>query len=188
MLPAAEAKRFLRATLLDHRSALAAANPGAGQAAAALAPAALHRFKCVAGYRPIRGEIDPAPLMATLAAQGATLCLPSARPGQVLGFRQWSPGEVLASGGYGIEEPHQDAPAATPDLIIVPMAAFDATGHRLGYGAGHFDRTLEALRLSGPLFALGLAYAEQEIAAVPAEPHDQKLDAVLTEKGYRAFP
>ena len=187
MLPAAEAKRFLRATLLDHRSSLASAHPGAGAQATALAPPDLFRFRCAAGYRPIRGEIDPAPLMAALAARGVALCLPSARPGQVLGFRRWSPGEALNRGGYGIEEPRDDAPLATPDLIIVPLAAFDAAGHRLGYGAGHFDRTLEALRLSGPVFALGLAYAEQEVAAVPAEPHDQKLDAVLTEKGYRPF-
>ena len=69
----------------------------------------------------------------------------------------------------------------------MPLAAFDPAGHRLGYGAGHFDRTLAALRLSGTVFALGLAYAEQEVAAVPFELHDQKLDAVLTEKGYRPF-
>jgi 5-formyltetrahydrofolate cyclo-ligase len=186
MLNPGEAKRFLRATLLAdrlHRDPLAE-----GTAAAAAAPDDIFRFRAVAGYRPIRGEIDPAPLMARFAQAGATLCLPSARPGEVLGFRRWAPGDALARGGYGIEEPSADASRVAPDLIIVPMAAFDAAGHRLGYGAGHFDRTLEALRLGSGVFALGLAYADHEVAALPAEPHDQKLDAVLTEKGYRAFP
>ena len=187
MLRAADAKQVLRATLLDHRKGLAAAHPDAGNTAASLAPPELYGFKCAAGYHPIRAEIDPAPLMRALAARGVALCLPSARPGQALDFRHWSPGDPLSRGRYGIEEPHEDSLSATPDLIIVPLAAFDPAGHRLGYGAGHFDRTLAALRLSGTVFALGLAYAEQEVAAVPFEPHDQKLDAVLTEKGYRPF-
>ncbi len=181
-----EAKRFLRAAMLAdrlHRDPLAA-----GRAAAAKAPVSLQIFKTVAGYRPVRGEIDPGPLMAALAAKGAALCLPSARPGEVLGFHAWAPDHPLVRGAYGIEEPHQDAVRVMPDLIIVPMAAFDAAGHRLGYGAGHFDRTLEALRIGGGVFALGLAYADHEVASLPAEVHDQKLDAVLTEKGYRAFP
>jgi len=186
MLEPGEAKRLLRSTMLADRQNHDPLK--AGRDAAARLPAKLHDFKTVAGYRPIRGEIDPDPLMAALARRGATLCLPSAKPGVALTFRQWSPGQALARGGLGIEEPHEDAPAVTPDLIIVPMAAFDAAGHRLGYGAGHFDRTLEALRLSGTVFALGLAYASHEVAALPVEPHDQKLDAILTEKGYRAFP
>jgi 5-formyltetrahydrofolate cyclo-ligase len=186
MIEPVEAKRFLRATMLADRAHRDPA--GAGVLAAGHAPPDLKRFCTVAGYRPIRGEIDPAPLMTGLAAAGATLCLPAARPGQALTFRRWAPGEPLVSGGLGVEEPQDDAPLVTPDLIIVPLAAFDAAGNRLGYGAGFFDRTLEALRLSAPVFALGLAYADHEVAAIPVEPHDQKLDAILTEKGYRACP
>jgi 5-formyltetrahydrofolate cyclo-ligase len=186
MMEPGEAKRFLRATMLadrTHRDSI-----GAGEQAADHAPSELGQFGLVAGYRPIRGEIDPAPLMQKLAHAGARLCLPAARPGQALTFRSWRLGDPLVQGGLGIEEPAEDAPLVTPDLIIVPLSAFDAAGNRLGYGAGFFDRTLEALRLSAPVFALGLAYADHEVAAIPVEPHDQKLDAILTEKGYRACP
>ena len=119
------------------------------------------------------------------AEAGATLCLPSAKTGQALTFRQWAPGDAMTRGAFGLEEPLETAALVQPDLIIVPLAAFDAAGNRLGYGAGFFDRTLEALRLQGPVFALGLAYADHEVAAIPFEPHDQKLDAIRTEKGYR---
>ena len=181
-----DTKAQLRARLLADRPRL---DPHVvGRVAADHAPPGLHRFAVVAGYRPIRGEIDPAPLMGAFAARGAKLCLPSARSGVALVFRAWSLGEPLMRGGFGVEEPDQHAPVVRPDLIILPMAGFDAAGHRLGYGAGHFDRTLEALRLSGTVFALGLCYADHEVARLPAEPHDQKLDAILTENGYRAFP
>ncbi len=121
--------------------------------------------------------------MRKLAAQGATLALPviiaADRP---LQFRAWSFGEALRRGPLGIPEPHPEAPALAPDLLLVPLAAFDRAGHRIGYGAGHYDRTLKQLRASRPIGALGLAFAVQEVAKIPALAHDVGLDYVLTEE------
>ena len=100
-----------------------------------------------------------------------------------LTFRAWTPGETLARGSFGVHEP-TEGEIVTPDLILVPLLAFDRRGHRLGYGQGHFDRTLEALRNKGKVAAVGLAFAGQELPEIPTEPHDQALDAILTEKEY----
>jgi 5-formyltetrahydrofolate cyclo-ligase len=147
----------------------------------------LARFKVVAGYRPIQSEIDPGPLMDRLAAGGATLALPVTAPrgsGDAMTFRRWSTGEPLRPSTFRVMEPAPGAPPVIPDLIITPLIAFDRTGARLGYGQGHFDRTLSALRRDHAVFVLGLAYAGQEVARVPAEPHDERFDAVLTETGW----
>jgi 5-formyltetrahydrofolate cyclo-ligase len=174
-------KSDLRARMQALRTDLAAANPDAAQALALpLTP------RIVAGYRPFRDEIDPLPLMLKLAAAGARLALPVTPPRDQpspLTFRAWTPGEALAAGGFGVDEP-TGGEVVTPDLILVPLLAFDRRGHRLGYGQGHFDRTLEALRAKGKVTAVGLAFAGQEVPELPAEPHDQALDAILTEKGY----
>jgi 5-formyltetrahydrofolate cyclo-ligase len=138
------------------------------KAAANLSPDCLPDFSVVAGYEPIGSELDPRPLLASLAAYGALVILPVVvGPDAPLDFERTD-----RSG------------AVTPDLIIAPLLAFDRAGGRLGQGGGHYDRTIEALRALGPLFVIGLAYAGQEIAAVPREPHDQPLDAILTEIGY----
>ena len=136
----------------------------------------------IAGYSPIRGEIDPAPLMASLAAKGARLALPviTAR-GQGLRFRAWSADGRLVRGALGILEPSPGAAEMIPDILLVPLAAFDKAGHRIGYGAGHYDRTLAQLRKARPITALGLAFAAQQVEAVPALQHDVALDYVLTE-------
>ena len=136
----------------------------------------------VAGYSPIRGEIDPAPLMRKLASEGARLALPviTAR-GQSLRFRLWHPGDRLLPGPLGILEPSPAAAEIHPDIVLVPLAAFDRTGHRIGYGAGHYDRTLAQLHKSKGFAAIGLAFSGQEVAAVPALQHDVALDYVLTE-------
>jgi 5-formyltetrahydrofolate cyclo-ligase len=105
---------------------------------------------------------------------------------QPLAFKLWAPGALLSAGTFGVAEPAEDAQTVIPDLILTPLLAFDRRGGRLGYGAGHFDRTLEALRAHGHGRAIGLAYAEQEVDRVPTGRHDQTLDAILTEKGYRA--
>jgi 5-formyltetrahydrofolate cyclo-ligase len=127
--------------------------------------------------------------MLRLQALGARLALPVTPPkgsNAALVFRLWEPHHPLAPGHFQIHEPHEGSPAAEPDLVLVPLMAFDRTGHRLGYGAGHFDRTLERLRALKPITAIGLAYAVQEVDRIPSSAHDQKLDAVLTERAYLA--
>ena len=121
--------------------------------------------------------------MRKLADAGATLALPVvAGKGKPLIMRAWAFGEPLGSGVWGIREPLPDAPEVLPDVLIVPLAAFDRTGHRIGYGAGYYDLTLHGLRAAKPVTAVGLAFAAQEIASVPATPRDAKLDLVLTER------
>jgi 5-formyltetrahydrofolate cyclo-ligase len=166
---------------------MAAAAPDAAEQAAALFP--LDRgptLLVAAGYRSQGAEIDPWPLMRRLAQTGAALALPTALARDApLIFRAYQPGDPLAPDACGVAAPLETAPEVTPDVVITPLLAFDAGGGRMGQGGGHYDRTLEALRSRGPVFALGLAYAAQEIARIPVEPHDQRLDAILTEKSYR---
>jgi 5-formyltetrahydrofolate cyclo-ligase len=136
----------------------------------------------VAGYSPIRSEIDPHPLMRELAARGAQLSLPTiAADGQSLIFRMWREGDPLTRGAFGIAEPSPEAVVVSPDIMLVPLAAFDRRGHRIGYGAGYYDRALADLRCVKPVVAIGMAFATQEILLVPNEAHDVPLDFVLTE-------
>jgi 5-formyltetrahydrofolate cyclo-ligase len=136
----------------------------------------------VSGFMPLKSEINPLPLMRKLAEQGARLALPVvAGRGKPLTMRQWVWGEPLASGVWGIREPKPDAPQADPDILLVPLLAFDRAGHRIGYGAGYYDMTIAGLRAKKPVTAIGIAFAAQEIATVPATPRDARLDLVLTE-------
>ena len=137
----------------------------------------------VSGFSPIGSEINPLPLMRRLAGRGALLALPvvSGR-GRPLVFRAWMFGEPLGKGVWGIREPRPEARELRPDILVVPLAAFDRTGHRIGYGAGYYDLTLAALRAEKSIVAIGLAFAAQEIARVPATPRDSRLDLVLTER------
>jgi 5-formyltetrahydrofolate cyclo-ligase len=184
--PAAVEKAALRATLRRRRAQAAAADPAAAARAADLAP--LERspaFSLVAGYRPQGSEIDPWPLMARLAAAGARLALPAVTCRDApLTFRLWTPTDRLAPDALGVPAPAPDSPAVVPDLVIAPLLAFDRQGGRLGQGGGYYDRTLSDLRAAGPVFVLGLAFAAQEVPAVPLEPGDQRLDAILTDLGY----
>lgn len=149
---------------------------------------ALESNAVVAGYWPTRDEADPRVLMAALAARGATLALPRIEArNAALSFRHWSEGDPLVDNHHAIQEPLAEAPRVTPNLVLVPLLAFDARGHRLGYGGGYYDRTLSGLRAAGPVAAIGIAYARQEIAAIPYEANDQRLDMVLTELGLRRF-
>ena len=137
----------------------------------------------VSGYSPIRSELDPVPLMQKLAGQGAKLALPAVLArGKSLMFRAWSPGDRLTMGPLGILEPSPAMAELIPDIMLVPLAAFDRLGHRIGYGAGHYDFTLAHLRKLKPIIAIGLGFAAQEIKTVPALAHDVALDYVLTEK------
>jgi 5-formyltetrahydrofolate cyclo-ligase len=147
------------------------------------APAAV-----VAGYHPVRDEADPRGLMSALAAHGHALALPViATAHAALIFRSWREGDALAPNAYGIAEPLPSAPEIVPDVVLVPLLAFDADGHRLGYGGGYYDRTLDAIRRSKPVLAIGVAYAGQEVAHLPRETHDHALDGIVTENGLRRF-
>jgi 5-formyltetrahydrofolate cyclo-ligase len=181
---ATPSKAELRAAALAGRDALTSEQRDA--AARAIAerglPENIEPGTTVSGYSPIRGEIDPKPLMLKIAAKGARLALPTVTArGQSLVFRAWSPGDRLLLGSLGIPEPSPAALEVVPDVMLVPLAAFDRLGHRIGYGAGHYDYTFEHLRKLKPVIGIGLAYSVQEIAAVPALSHDVKLDYVLTE-------
>jgi 5-formyltetrahydrofolate cyclo-ligase len=180
-----DAKAMLRREALARRDAL----PRELRAAAAEAiaarpfPLAIEPGAVVSGFMPMKSEINPIPLMRKLADAGATLALPVvAGKGKPLIMRAWRLGEPLASGVWGIREPKPDAPEVFPDILIVPLLAFDRRGHRIGYGAGYFDMTIAALRASKPVVAAGIAFAAQEIAAVPTTPRDARLDLVLTER------
>lgn len=142
----------------------------------------------VSGYRAIGTEIDPSALLETFHCEQVRLALPRvAGRGQPLDFRYWAPGDSLIKGQLGVEEPAPDADPARPSLVLVPALAIDRRGHRLGYGAGYYDRTLAALRLSGPVTAIGLCYDDQLVRAVPSGRHDVSVDWIVTEKAaYRA--
>lgn len=180
------AKIMMRAEMRAHRRVLAAKTPDAAKTAAAVLPLdALPPVRVVSGYRAQGAEIDPAPLMRRLAAEGAKLALPVAvSRDEPLVFRAWVPDAALEPDAFGIPSPTDAAEELIPDLVIAPVLAFDAAGRRLGQGAGHYDRTLANLRAAGSVFVLGLAYAGQEAAEVPGEAHDQRLDAIVTENGY----
>ena len=184
-LAASSSKADLRAAALAARDALspeqraAAAEAVAGRGL----PFLISRGTVVSGYSPIRSELDPAPLMRKLAEQGARLALPAVMArGKSLVFRAWSPGDRLTLGPLGILEPSPAMAELIPDVMLVPCAAFDRLGHRIGYGAGHYDFTLAHLRKVKPITTVGVAFAAQEIKAVPALAHDVALDYVLTEK------
>ena len=177
-------KSNLRAAALAARDALTVEQRAAAAHAVAERglPIEITRGAVVSGYSPIRSEIDPVPLMRKLAGQGAQLALPAVMArGKSLAFRAWSAGDRLMLGPLGILEPSPAAAELIPDIMLVPLAAFDRAGHRIGYGAGHYDYTLAHLRKLKHIIAVGLAFAAQEIVAVPALPHDVALDCVLTE-------
>jgi 5-formyltetrahydrofolate cyclo-ligase len=183
-LPSGQSKSDLRAAALAARDALTLEQRGAAAQAVAERglPIEITRGVIVSGYSPIRSEIDPAPLMRALAVQGAQLALPAVMArGKSLAFRAWSPSDRLMLGPLGILEPSPAAIELIPDIMLVPLAAFDRAGHRIGYGAGHYDYTLAHLRKLKHIIAVGLAFAAQEIEAVPALSHDVALDYVLTE-------
>ncbi|MGL4975723.1 MAG: 5-formyltetrahydrofolate cyclo-ligase, partial [Bosea sp. (in: a-proteobacteria)] len=133
----------------------------------------------VSAYWPMRSEADPRPILEVLAQRGLPLCLPAVVDG-LLQFRQWTPWEPIVPGGFGTLVPPADVPTLQPAVLIVPLAAFDRRGFRIGYGKGHYDRALAAL---GKVTTVGIAYAAQEIAEVPSEPHDRALDWIVTEDG-----
>jgi 5-formyltetrahydrofolate cyclo-ligase len=132
----------------------------------------------------MKSEISPLPLLRRLADAGASLALPAVTGrGQPLVMRAWSFGAPLNPGVWGIREPPADAPELYPDILIVPLLAFDRRGYRLGYGGGYYDRTIARLRAMKPVTAVGIAFAAQQIDELPTTPRDERLDLVLTEGG-----
>ncbi|MBD9373439.1 5-formyltetrahydrofolate cyclo-ligase [Rhizobium sp. ARZ01] len=142
----------------------------------------------ISGFWPIRSEADIRPLMSRLAERGARLSLPVVLDRETIVFRELVRGAPLVHTGFGTTGPGPEAILLDPDILLVPLSAFDAGGHRIGYGAGHYDRAIDRLRAKGRSPRLiGVAFDCQEVASVPAEPHDVALDAVLTESGFRKF-
>ena len=177
-------KATLRREALARRDALPAdVRAAAAQAIAARPfPVAVPPGAIVSGFMPMKSEINPLPLMRKLADAGAALALPAvAGKGKPLTMRAYTFGESLASGVWGIREPGPDARQVVPDILLVPLLAFDRRGHRIGYGAGYYDMTIAGLRARKTVLAVGIAFAAQEIAQVPTTPRDARLDLVLTE-------
>jgi 5-formyltetrahydrofolate cyclo-ligase len=178
-------KKTIRREAVARRDGLPAAERA--KAAEAIAarpfPIAIKPGTIVSGFSSLKSEINPVPLMRRLADQGAQLALPVvAGKGKPLIMRAWSFGEPLDSGVWGIREPKPEAPEVAPDILIVPLLAFDRAGNRIGYGAGYYDMTIAKLRAMKPTVAIGIAFAAQQIDAVPVTPRDARLDLVLTER------
>jgi 5-formyltetrahydrofolate cyclo-ligase len=182
----AEQKKVARSAAMKAR-AIAHEKVGAA-AGLALAKRGLpcdHRMgrRIASGFQPYKSEISVLPLIAKLVADGWTTALPIVvAKGEPLIFRQWHPGDETVPGTWDIPMPPESAPEVEPDLLLVPMLAFDRHGYRLGYGGGFYDRTLELLRRHKPVTAIGIAYAAQEVEEVPRGPHDQPLDWIMTEE------
>jgi 5-formyltetrahydrofolate cyclo-ligase len=179
------AKAELRRAAVARRDAL----PAATRAAAAEAigtrpfPLAIAPGTIVSGFMPMKNEFDPLPLMRKLAGQGARLALPVILGrGKPLIMRAFAFGEPLVTGVWGIREPPQQARALDPDIVLVPLIAFDRAGNRLGFGGGYYDLTLTQLRSRKTITAVGLTFAALEVPKVPATERDARLDLVLTER------
>jgi 5-formyltetrahydrofolate cyclo-ligase len=182
----AEAKRAAREAAVAARETADRAGPGAAREAAGHALEEighLREVRCVSAYLPIRTEIDSLPVMLALAGLGFRVCVPVIEGrGRPLRFRAWTPGVALVPGPYDVPMP-ATGDWLEPDALLVPLLAYDDRAFRLGYGGGFYDRTIHDLRERRQVQALGFAYAGQRIAAVPHEPTDAPLDAVVTEAG-----
>ncbi|HMO30728.1 5-formyltetrahydrofolate cyclo-ligase [Enterovirga sp.] len=149
-------------------------------AARVLALPELSGVEPVGAYWPMRSEVDPRPALAALAAQGRAIALSQTRS-PLLVWRRWRPGDRLVHGGFGVMEPPDEAPELAPRALLVPLCRFDRRGGRLGYGKGHFDRSIAALGARHPLLTIGVAFSAQEADEVPMAEHDRRLDFVVTE-------
>ena len=149
---------------------------------------AILKGKTVAGFWPIKSEIDPRPLMLALKEHGFKLALPAIINKTKMVFRIFEDEGKLVDMGFGTVGPSEEAKIVEPETLLVPLSAFDNKGNRIGYGAGYYDRAIASLRENGhnPLL-IGLAFDCQEVPSIPAEPHDQKLAMILTESGLRSF-
>jgi 5-formyltetrahydrofolate cyclo-ligase len=187
-------KAILRVHMRALRRGLTREHPEADWQAGDKGPEMLSALKVrrpgvIAVYRALGSEMDARPLSDVLAKLGWTIALPVCEEiGAPVTFRVWKPGDRLTQDAAGVMAPLMSAPVADPDIVMVPLLAFDWRGGRLGQGEGYYDRTLAALRASRDRPFVGLAFSGQEVEEVPTEIHDEKLDAVLTERGYRPLP
>jgi 5-formyltetrahydrofolate cyclo-ligase len=179
------AKAELRVAAQALRDALSA--DGRKAAAEAIAarnfPLSITPDTIISGFMPLKSEINPLPLMQKVSEGGAQLALPAiAGRGRPLIMRAWEFGAPLDRGQWGVREPKPDAPEVEPDILLVPLLAFDRAGHRIGYGAGYYDMTIHRLRALKPVTAVGIAFAAQEVPKIPTTARDERLDLVLTER------
>jgi 5-formyltetrahydrofolate cyclo-ligase len=141
----------------------------------------------VSGFWPFGPEIDVRPILYHMLAAGHPIALPVViKRGLPLLFRQWQPGQALVAGSFGVPRPDKGRPELTPEVLIVPLLAFDRAGYRLGYGGGFYDRTLSGLRAKGRALAIGVAFSVQEVPEIPRDETDQRLDWMVTER--ESFP
>jgi 5-formyltetrahydrofolate cyclo-ligase len=176
-------KARLRKEALARRDALSALFRAEASRAASerlLALPELRDLQPVGGFWPIRSEIDVRPAMEEFHRRGQAVCLPVlARPAMI--FRTWRPGDAMVRVGFGLSEPLLEAEEVFPRALVVPLAAFDREGGRLGYGKGHFDTAIIVLGRRHPVLTIGVAFSGQEIAKVPLEAHDRRMDLIVTE-------
>ena len=182
-------KKTFRDNARARRTELAHAHPEfARDVAEHVAALKIANGSVVGGYIAIGDEADPHIILKKLTLQNCTLAFPRVHAkDEPLVFHRWKAGQNLRRGAYGIPEPAKDWPLAYPKILLVPLLAFDRQGHRLGYGGGYYDRTLDFLRANSTVRAIGVAYAGQQVAELPREAHDHPLDAVVTENGVREF-
>jgi 5-formyltetrahydrofolate cyclo-ligase len=184
-------KQVMRQEALSRRAAARAQAPdGSAELMAAhfLGTIPLRPGAVVSAYVAIGDEVDPAPLIERLRSRRHPIALPRVvRKRERLAFHIYEPGRALVPGVFGLSQPAANWPEAIPDVLIVPLLAFDAEGLRLGYGGGYYDRTLAALRASRTVLAVGYALAGQEVAEVPHHANDEPLDWIVTEAGARRF-
>jgi 5-formyltetrahydrofolate cyclo-ligase len=186
-----EAKKALRAEALARRDALG--EQWRIEASLKMADFAarldVDAGTVVSGFWPMRSEVDVRPLMFALREKGARLCLPAILDKTTIVFRELVRGGEMVEMGFGTYGPGEAAALLEPNLMLIPMAAFDARGHRIGYGAGYYDRAIERLRAAGRApHLLGIAFDCQEVERVPDQEHDIRLAEILTETGLRRFP
>jgi 5-formyltetrahydrofolate cyclo-ligase len=189
--PIKELKKNLRQTALDRRDALTVEyriEASMRIADLGLASVKLEPDTIVSGFWPIRSEVDPRPLLFSLRERGARLCLPAIIDKKTILFRELVRGAPMVDTGFGTAGPPAEAAVLDPSFMLVPLAAFDIRGHRIGYGAGYYDRAIARLQEIGinPRL-IGVAFDCQQVEIVPDEPHDIPLEAILTESGLRGF-
>ncbi|MHC2108810.1 5-formyltetrahydrofolate cyclo-ligase [Methylobacterium sp. CM6246] len=187
--PDAVLKAALRSSALAARDALdpaARLDASARIARALLALPELAEARLVGAYWPIRSEVDPRPAAEGLLARGQAVALPHVTPEGLI-FREWRAGDALVAGRFGLSEPDPSLPPVEPDALIVPLAAFDRDGQRIGYGRGYYDGAIARLSARRPVLTVGVGFSVQAVEHVPAEPHDRPLQFVITEMGVIRF-
>jgi 5-formyltetrahydrofolate cyclo-ligase len=180
----AASKQEIRGRALARRAALrdAVAELSRRLAERFVASIPLPSAAVVSAYVAIGDEADPTPLLKLLRDKGHKIVLPRVTGrGRALDFHVWDMGATLVPGGFGLSEPSAEWPKIDPDVLVVPLLAFDASGYRIGYGAGFYDRTLAKLRASRNVTAVGFAFAEQEFAPLPHDDKDERLDWIVTQ-------